>query len=96
MNTRFQNPNDPDNILLMQTLKKWLIQKFSDCTESDIHITELACTDPHCVHTETLFTITKNAEKQHYKVAKPLVYIRKWDIEALKRIESQAAIAHKH
>ena len=95
MNT-FKNPNDPDNTQLKSTLKNWISAHLKLSKEAIIDIEEHQCTEASCVHAETLFQ-TPNTEGGYdvYKIAKPLVFIRKWDIEAMKKSTSKIVL-HKH
>jgi hypothetical protein len=87
---KFINPNDPSNTQLNATLKRWISEKLQLSDASVIEIQEHQCTDANCLHSETIFKV-KNGENteggnEFYKIAKPLVFIRKWDVEAMKKI----------
>jgi hypothetical protein len=87
---KFINPNDPSNTQLNATLKRWISEKLQLDDTAVIEIQEHQCTDANCLHAETVFKI-KNDENteggnEFYKIAKPLVFIRKWDVEGMKKI----------
>ena len=100
----FTNPNDPDNVLLKETLRGWLKNKLNLDDDAKIIIQEYLCSEPSCIHAETNFRVEntclpdRQAEGVHfYKISKPLVYIRKWDFDSLKEIDaSKSPHAHKH
>jgi hypothetical protein len=87
---KFTNPNDPNNTQLNATLKRWISDKLQLSDTAVIEIQEHQCTDASCLHAETIFQI-KNSENREefgdlYKIAKPLVFIRKWDVEGMKKV----------
>ncbi len=94
---KFKNPLDPENNQIKSLLKQWVIAKFQLKNTDDIEIIEHNCSEASCVHAETSITIThsENAEKDHYKISKPLTFIRKWDMDALKKVNS-AHNSHRH
>ncbi len=85
---KFTNPNDPHNTQLNATLTRWISEKLHLTDEAVIGIIEHQCTDTNCLHAETIFQV-KNREEEamFYKIAKPLVFIRKWDVEGMKKFE---------
>jgi hypothetical protein len=88
---KFTNPNDPNNTQLNATLKRWISEKLQLSDGAVIEIQEHQCTDANCLHSETVFQV-KNGENTEeglvlYKIAKPLVFIRKWDVEGLKEVK---------
>ena len=93
---KFTNPNDPENAQLKAVLKRWISEKLTLSSETLIEIEEHQCTEASCVHAETVFQV-KNTEGGYdvYKIAKPLVFIRKWDIEGMKKSTSKLVL-HKH
>jgi hypothetical protein len=92
-NQRFENPNDPDNSQIRAALARWLAESGYVGT---LEVVENVCTDPGCLHTETVL-ILENSDMpiQYFKIAKPLVYIRKWDIAALKALTTPPTV-HRH
>ena len=100
---KFTNPNDPENVQLKSTLKRWISEKLVLSQEAVIEIEEHNCTEVSCVYAETVFTIKNTPDvsgqvegvMDFYKIAKPLVFIRKWDIEVMKR-STIKLVVHKH
>ncbi len=95
----FTNPLDPDNIKLKTTLSQWITAKWQLSAAAEIEINEMLCAEPSCIHTETIFKISDVQDEikivRFYKIAKPLVYIRKWDFDNLKE-SSSPVLGHKH
>ena len=95
----FTNPLDPDNIKLKTTLSQWITAKWLLSPAAEIEINEMLCAEPSCIHTETIFKISDVQDElktvRFYKIAKPLVYIRKWDFDNLKETSSINSV-HKH
>jgi hypothetical protein len=89
---KFTNPNDPNNTQLNATLKRWISEKLLLNDAASIKIQEHHCTDASCLHAETVFQVKKGEDTQEreggdlYKIAKPLVFIRKWDVEAMRKV----------
>ena len=54
---KFTNPNDPENVQLKSTLKRWISEKLVLSQEAVIEIEEHNCTEVSCVYAETVFTI---------------------------------------
>ena len=80
----FQNPFDPDNSIIKAKIKEWIGNSISIDTAANIEIIELRhCLDRPCPDMTTKICISYLGETKTYTVAKPLVYVRKWDIEAL-------------
>lgn len=78
----FINPRDPTNEIITQKVIEWVRHKFSVSPEIEVFVTEISCADPHCVCKETQIRIL-NESILVKKIAKPLTFIRKWDIELL-------------
>ena len=83
---KFTNPNDPNNTQLNETLKRWISEKLLLGDAAVIDIVEHQCRDASCLHAETVFKVKNGGEGSLYKIAKPLVFIRKWDVEAMKKV----------
>jgi hypothetical protein len=87
---KFINPNDPSNTQLNTTLKRWISEKLQLSDAAVIEIQEHQCTDANCLHAETIFMVKSGANTEggndFYKIAKPLVFIRKWDVDTMKKI----------
>ena len=76
----FINPNDPDGTKTKATIALWFRLKFDLAEEVAVDIVEIKCSDPGCVDVDTHFTFLLEGQQQHYIIKKPLVYIRKWDL----------------
>lgn len=48
-------------------------------------VTELNCQEPGCPDKETVIAILQQGNNQKYNIPKPLLYVRKWDIDALQK-----------
>jgi len=93
MANTFSNPRDPEGIVIRQKIAEWLLFYENRYAQSEILIEDVPCIDIGCPDRETLISIAGSGMKEEIRIRKPLVYIRKWDIEfALhqKRNSSQA------
>jgi hypothetical protein len=90
----FINPHDPDNTALKKTLTDWLKTKLALNDDTEVSVHEHLCSEPSCVHAETVFRTEYNQEISFYKITKPIVYVRKWDLDGLKKIEMPTVHAH--
>ena len=72
----FKNPSDPDNLLLIAKIKEWLFLKTGK-EIIDFSVKEMGCADTHCPCVQTYIEFNN----QKIVIGKPLVYVRKWDIE---------------
>jgi hypothetical protein len=90
----FINPHDPDNIALKKTLTEWLKTKLALNDDTEVSIHEHLCSEPSCVHAETVFRTENNQEISFYKITKPIVYVRKWDLDGLKKIDMPTVHTH--
>jgi hypothetical protein len=80
----FINPRDPENISIKGKITEWIKALVKPVDGSEVLISEVNCVDPGCPDMETLITIKiPDDTKKVYRIRKPLVYVRKWDIEAL-------------
>jgi hypothetical protein len=64
-------------------IKKWVKEKLNIDEDAVIVVTELNCSDPACPGKETVVGIIQKSNHQKFSIHKPLLYIRKWDIDAL-------------
>jgi nitrate reductase delta subunit len=64
-------------------IKKWVKEKMSLDDEVTIMVTELSCSDPGCPDKETIIGIIQKDNNKKFSIKKPLLYVRKWDIDAL-------------
>lgn len=106
---QFKNPLDPDNLKAKDLLKKWLSTKLKLKPNAHIEITEYQCAEPSCLHSETVFRVFDSVQQlditasrawqegvQIYKIAKPLVFIHQWDIDAIAQMVDSKSGVHKH
>jgi hypothetical protein len=90
----FINPHDPDNTALKKTLSDWLKTKLALNDNTEVSIHEHLCSEPSCVHAETVFRTENTEGVTFYKITKPIVYVRKWDLDALKKINAPTVHTH--
>ena len=91
----FKNPLDPENIQVKKVIRQWVIDRFKLDEPVSIGIVEHQCTEPSCVHAETVISIQNTEGSEFYKIAKPLVFIRKIDIGIMQKKEEKN-IKHRH
>jgi hypothetical protein len=100
----FINPHDPDNTALKITLTDWLKTKLALNDDTEVSIHEHLCSEPNCIHAETIFRVENTVEARNpdasgkgvnfYKITKPIVYVRKWDLDGLKKIDMPTVHTH--
>jgi hypothetical protein len=90
----FINPHDPNNTALKKTLSDWLKVKLALDDDTEVSIHEHLCSEPSCVHAETVFRTENTEGVSFYKIAKPIVYVRKWDLDGLKKIDMPTVHTH--
>jgi hypothetical protein len=78
----YQNPHDPDNKVITQKVKEWIIEKFNPNSNLQIEIIEIGCLDDNCPCVQTHIKVVSDTEK-NFLIGKPLYLIRKWDINNL-------------
>lgn len=78
----FSNPRDPNNEQITQKVIEWIRYKFLVPMDVEVSVSEIACQDPHCICKETQIYIHASPLVTK-KIAKPLTFIRKWDVELL-------------
>ena len=78
---QFQNPLDPGNIKLITTLKAWVKERFGLEDGADIIFQEHDCADASCPDKMVRFAFEQNHTMKSMEIRKPLVFIRKRDIE---------------
>ncbi|HSZ71897.1 MAG TPA: hypothetical protein VK750_04430 [Cytophagaceae bacterium] len=83
----FVNPNDKENTRLHQLIKTWVKDRLSLEEPLEIMVSEMKCADPGCPDIDTYITVIRDAHEKKYRIAKPLVYVRKWDIEGMKEVK---------
>jgi hypothetical protein len=77
---QFTNPLDPENLAIKKAIKQWVAAKYNLDETVMLTVTELKCCGEQCPHIETAITIWQTPPIL-LKITKPLVYIRKHDIE---------------
>ena len=83
--TIFRNPHDPDNKIIIEKIAEWVREKFNISGGIAIHVKEMDCADPHCVDMETVVSLIEEGKIiKTIRVHKPIVYVRKWDIDQIK------------
>ena len=92
---RFRNPLDPDNIQIKTAIQQWVTDRFKLTDSTKIEIIEHACSEPSCVHAETVISIQNTEGGIFYKITKPLVYIRKIDIALMQQMPTKP-LTHRH
>jgi hypothetical protein len=100
----FINPHDPDNVAIKETLSGWLRTKLALNDDTKVSIHEHLCSEPSCIHAETIFRVENTVEARNpdasgkgvsfYKISKPIVYVRKWDLDVLKKIDMPTVHTH--
>ncbi len=82
--TTFKNPNDPDNRVITAKVQEWIRTKMNLGEEALVQVLELNCADPGCMDKETRILVTVyNQPMRQFRIHKPLVYVRKPDIDQL-------------
>jgi hypothetical protein len=103
--TTFTNPLDPENIAIKKAIRQWVIDRFKLDVSVKIDIMEHTCSEASCVHAETVISVQNTVEERNpdsfgkggdfYKIAKPLVYIRKIDVALMQKVVSKT-MQHRH
>lgn len=82
--TTFKNPNDPENVIITAKVQEWVRAKMNLNEDTMVQVLELNCMDPGCMDKETRILLTTHGQlPRQYRVHKPLVYVRQWDIDQL-------------
>jgi hypothetical protein len=84
---KFINPNDKSGEKTRETLRRWVAERLKLPDIDSVVIQEHVCSDSSCLHAETVFSVQNTEGVALYKVAKPLVYVRKWDIEGMQLVK---------
>lgn len=84
----FINPNDTSNTKLHSLIRTWVKDKFNLQEPWDLNVAEIKCADPGCPDIDTYITVVKEGQTRKFRIAKPLVYVRKWDIDGMKEISA--------
>lgn len=65
----------------IKAIKRWLEEIYDYGDETGISIQEIKCADESCPCVETIIITVQGNTINKIKIGKPLIYIRKWDIE---------------
>jgi hypothetical protein len=92
---KFINPLDPEDLNIKAAIKKWAFDslKLGDATQIDT--TENLCSEASCVYAETVIKVENTEGVHFYKITKPLTFIRKMDVQNMKKMDAQT-IQHTH
>lgn len=90
--SNFTNPNDPDGRKTRETLGIWLLQLLDADGEQTVFISEVGCSTSGCLHTETIFSVGD----QVFNIPKPMVYIRKRDLQQAVETPNVQHSIHRH
>jgi hypothetical protein len=86
MRNFFTNEFDPNNKIITRKIKEWVKQYFKlqdhACV---IMVTEVRCVEENCPDVETVISIIKQPEPMHFKIGKPIMYVRATDIYELSK-----------
>lgn len=85
MSMQFQNPRDPNNTGVRAKFEEWMreLELLGD-EESLATVVEFSdhC-GPNCPHAETVLTVRGGENERVFTIRKPLVFVRRPDIQAL-------------
>jgi hypothetical protein len=82
--TTFRNPNDPNNTIITAKVQEWTRLAMDLKEDTIIEVVEVDCADPGCMDKETKIILTTGqGNKKQFRIHKPLVYVRKPDIQHL-------------
>ena len=92
---KFINPLDPDDLKIRAAIRQWTIDSLKLNPYTELEIIEHLCTEANCLHTETIIKVENTEGIHFYKIAKPLTFIRKLDVQNMVEINSFMPI-HRH
>ncbi len=84
----FVNPNDTANTKLHTLIRTWVKDKFALTEPFDLSVSEIKCADPGCPDIDTYITLHQEGQSRKFRIAKPLVYVRKWDIDGMREMSA--------
>ncbi|MBL7818331.1 MAG: hypothetical protein JNL70_25185 [Saprospiraceae bacterium] len=93
--SKFKNPLDPDNSQIKQAIRKWIREQMSLDEAITIDISEHNCSETNCVYAETMISVDDTEGVRFYKIAKPLIYVRKLDILSMRESKIRG-LSHRH
>lgn len=92
---KFINPLDPDDLKIKAAIQQWASDFLKLNASTAIDITEHLCTEVSCVHAETVIKLSDTEGVRFFKIAKPLTFIRKVDVQNMTPMNN-GSITHKH
>ena len=92
---KFNNPLDPDDLKIRAAIKLWAIDFLKLELSTEIEITEHLCTEASCLHAETVLKVENTEGSSFFKIAKPLTFIRKLDVQNMTKMPSVNNV-HRH
>ena len=92
---KFNNPLDPDDLKIRAAIKLWTIDFLKLDSSTEIEIIEHLCTEASCLHAETVIKVENTEGSSFFKIAKPLTFIRKLDVENMIKMSSANPV-HRH
>ena len=92
---KFINPLDPEDLKIKTAIQQWTLDFFTLNDATSIEITEHLCTESSCVHAETVIKLSDTEGVHFFKIAKPLTFIRKVDVQNMTKINNGLNV-HKH
>ena len=82
---KFINPLDPNDLNIKAAIKKWAFDFLQLDDAAQLDIVEHICSEASCLHAETVLKVEYTEGVHFYKIAKPLTFIRKIDIQNMKK-----------
>jgi hypothetical protein len=86
---KFINPLDPEDLNVKAAITKWAFDFLKLDEGAHLDIVEHVCSDASCLHSETVLKVENKEGVVFYKIAKPLTFIRKIDVENMKEMGSK-------
>jgi hypothetical protein len=92
---KFINPLDPEDLNVKAAITKWAFDFLKLDEGARLDIVEHVCSDASCLHSETVLKVENREGVHFYKMAKPLTFIRKIDVQHMKKMDSKTT-HHQH
>ncbi len=92
---KFINPLDPEDLKIKAAIQQWTLDFFTLNDATSIEIAEHLCSESSCVHAETVIKLSNTEGVHFFKIAKPLTFIRKVDVQNMKEMNNDL-VTHKH
>lgn len=92
---KFINPLDPEDLKIKAAIQQWTIDLFKLNNATEVDITEHLCSEANCVHAETVVKLSDTEGVHFFKIAKPLTFIRKADVQNMIQMNN-GLVVHKH